>query len=689
MFDKKELFLGEISEIRTKVQQTVAICIIIVFSTIMLAGCGVVSVFNQTDSEIEPAMLMFVGSKEDINSGELYVQEIGEEKDKLASTAIKDEYILAPNTHAVLLLNKENELYFKAPGVEKTKIASDVLKASYCFSKDESTIAFLVKSRTKEKPTSDLYIQKIGQDKEKITSGLAGDASTLSYKLSADASNIIFLDTEKNLYYWQTATDKEKLANDVKLFNTYDNNNAYSYLNNDDVYYVKFSNDTEAQRISITDIGNLRILDNGLMAVFTGGYNWEKGYGELYSAVKGGDAVKIASNVKSFTIAKDNNLYYVNDESGLYLKQLPEINENTYKDSSKFIDKMNDGEKVKIGSDVIYYEISPNGKNCAYIDVDSNLYLSYNEGEKAKVASDITNVRVYNDRLLFVNKESQLYLNSAIKKTDNIKDNNKVIAQMLNNFSVLNEGKHIMFTTSETNALTMVVDSGEPQEIINECNSYDIILVQNQKAFEKKLLLADIVGTYKNNDLGVAYKITSDRKFTLYEKGEEKETSDLKANGINKLSAELKSDNKDSILTKQNVVFSVAADGTKSIIIDETSYALEVIDEEGLTTELERQKKAEEDAKAEAERKAAAEKAEADRQVRRTSAESRALDYYYDDVYVSSYETLYYSPSYGSASGTTFTDSHWATVYDYEVSYDGYTIWLKVDSDSGFWWVAR
>lgn len=676
-------------------KKILSISMLIVLSALFLSGCGIAE-SNQADIEIKPAVFMFLGSKEDINYGELYIQEIGEEKEQLASTALKDEYIIAPSTHAVLLLNKENELYFELPGSEITKISGEVLNSSYCFSEDESTIAFLVKSGTEENPTSDLYIQKIGQEKEKITTGLSGVATTTDYKLSSDASTILFLDAENTLYSWSAAMDKEKLANNVRLFNAYDNNNAYSYLNNENGYYIKFSNDTEAQKVSMTDIGNLRISEDGLMAVFTGGYNWDKGYGELYCVIKAGDAVKIASNVKSFTIADNDNLYYVNDENDLYLKKLPEVDEKTYKNFSKFIDKMNNGEKVRVGSDVLYHEISPNGKNVVYIDNDSNLYLSYDEDEKVKVSSDVISVRIFDDRLVFVNKDNQLYLNSVIEETDRLKENNKMIAQKLNNYCILNEGKHIMFTTSESDALKMIVDGGTPQELINECNSYDIILIHNQKVYEKKLLLADIAGIYKNNDLGVAYKITTDKKFTLYEKGEEKETSDLQVNGINKLSAELKSDNQESILTQNYVVFSVTEDGKKSITVGDANYSLELIDDAGLTAELERQKKAEADAKAAAERKAAAEKAEADRKARVADAESRAQDYYDNDVFVSSSETLYYSPSYESASSMTYTNSHWATVYDYEVSSDGYTIWLKLQTTSesyggynGYVWVAR
>lgn len=618
-------------------------------------------------------------------------------KEMLASTALKDEYILAPNTHAVLLLNKEEELYFKAPGSEKSKIASDVLNSSYCFSKDESTIAFLVKSGTEENPTADLYIQKIGQEKEKVAAGLKLVMSKSDYKISADASNVLYLDAESVLYSWSAATaDKEKLAGDVTQFEAYDDNNAYCYSNSENVYYVKFSNDTEAQRISSPDIGNLTISKDGLMAVFTGSYNWEKNYGELYSVIKGGDAVKIASNVNSFNLAANNNLYYVNDENALYLKKMPQLDENTYKNASAFIDKVNNGEKKKIGSDVVCHEISPNGKNISYIDNDGNLYLSYDEGEKVKAASDVTSVKAFDDRLIFVNKDNQLYLNSVIKETENLKDNNKMVAQMLNNFCALNGGRYIMFTTTESNALTMIVDGGSPQELINDCNSYDIVLVQNKKVFEKKLLLSDIAGIYKNSDLGVAYKITSDKKFTLYEKGEEKETSDLKVNGINRLSAELKSDNQDSVLAQDNVVFSVTEEGAKEITVGGVKYSLELIDDAGLEAEIERQKKAEADAKAAAERQAAAEKAAAELQVRKDELAAQGRKYMQSDVYVSSYETLYYSANYGSASGITYTVGGYKSVYDYEVSSDGYTLWLKLyttsssyDGYSGYVWVAR
>ena len=97
----------------------------------------------------------------------------------------------------------------------------------------------------------------------------------------------------------------------------------------------------------------------------------------------------------------------------------------------------------------------------------------------------------------FANRDHQLYLNSVISETGNMKENNKMIAQLANDFNVIDNGKRIIFTTSDSDALTMLVDGVTTQVLIDECNTYDIILIQNKKSFEKKLLLSDIVGIYK------------------------------------------------------------------------------------------------------------------------------------------------------------------------------------------------
>ena len=128
-----------------------------------------------------------------------------------------------------------------------------------------------------------------------------------------------------------------------------------------------------------------------------------------------------------------------------------------------------------------------------------------------------------------------------------------MIAQLLTNFMASENGKYICFTTSEDQALNLIVDGGAPLTLVDDCTQYDMIILQNQVIYEKKLMLADIAVIYKNKELGAAYKITDDGQFLLYEKGEEKENSKISITGLNRLSAELKSDNQDSVLAKNNV----------------------------------------------------------------------------------------------------------------------------------------
>ena len=670
---------------------------IMLMGTIFLSACDLaIPVFKEAEADPAPSSVMFLGGSEDINIGELYCLDINGEKERIAETAQKDEFVIAPQSQNLLVLNKENELYLYLHGQDKIKIAGGAVKSSFCFSEDETAIAYLVETTDEGSAEADFYVQKIGAEKEKVASGLSKENARSNYSLADNGSSGLFVTADNSLYSWSTGSNKEKLAGEVKAFTSYADTAAYSYINTDGIYYVKFSNDSEAQRISVTDIGNLRVTPDGLMALFTGGYNWERDYGELYAVIKGGDSVKLASNVRSFHITANGRLYYLNDESSVYLKKLPRIHENTYKNLSKFTDEISKGDKTKVCSDVARLAFSPNGKNSAFIDHDGNLYLSYDEKEKIKVSSDITDVRVFDNSLLFENKDSQLFLNSILKDTDHIKQNNKMIAQLLTNFMASENGKYICFTTSEDQALNLIVDGGAPLTLVDDCTQYDMIILQNQVIYEKKLMLADIAGIYKNKELGAAYKITDDGQFLLYEKGEEKENSKISITGLNRLSAELKSDNQDSVLAKNNVIFSVSTEGTKSLVLSDAQYTLEVIDEEGLETEIQRQKKAEADAKAAAERKAAAEKAAAELKIRKEKAEERGKTYLRNGVYVTSYQTLYYSPNYSSASRLTVNSSGLKSVYDYAVSSDGNTVWLKLyttassyDGYTGYVWVAE
>ncbi len=87
--------------------------------------------------------------------------------------------------------------------------------------------------------------------------------------------------------------------------------------------------------------------------------------------------------------------------------------------------------------------------------------------------------------------------------------------------------------------------------------------------------------------------------------------------------------------------------------------------------------------------KKAAEEAAAE-EARREALQERAVQYYYNDVYVTSYETLYSWHSRSNATSYTYNNNHKAYVYDYYVDYDNGDIWLETRSAEGrTHWVVR
>ena len=653
--------------------------------------CGLIQQTSNdyTDPDETPAVLIFAGSADDAGLGELYYQSLNTEKEQIADNVKKDEYLLMPETKAILYLDNEGILYLKQQGIEKEIISDQVVPSSFTYSEDETTISFLRKADDKEDSLSELYIKKIGLEKEKITSDMKPNAGSSLYNISKDASEIFYVNNDKVLYKKTASGDKEKIDSDVSAFTVNADSTAYSYLNYQNYYYVKWPNDTEAQIVASDNVGNLRLSQNGSLAAFTGSYNYEKGFGELYVVIRGGDAVKIASDVKSFYLSADGeSLYYINDEDAVYLKTLSPVNEKTYKDQLKFIDDVNDTEKIKLCSDVSAFEVSADGKNCVMIDNDSNLYLSYDQKEKVKVASDVKEGKVFVDSLIYINEGNQLFLNSKISDTKHAEEKSVMIAQSISGYATSNYGKYIMFTDTDQNAISVCNDGQTPEVIVSDFESFDKVVYNGTAVFDKKLKLSDINGIYKNETLGVAYKITSEGAFTLYELGVEKESTEFIANGTDKFTLYLNSDNKNSVLAQNSYSFIKKADGTAFMSVNGIEYALVALTDVEMTKEIERQKQTEATRVAEEEKKAKIE-------AKKLELSETGKTYMKSGIYVAKGQKLYFSPDYSNTSSLTNTVSGMKDVYGYEVSTDGSTLWLKLYSVSasggyaGYVWVSE
>jgi len=670
------------------------ICSAIVIVLFILCACNQdtqTSLF--VDEEQEQGFLMFTGGTDNVDIGDLYYKSSGKEKEKIGENVKKNQYLLFPNSQAVLFLDQSGVLYYKAQGSEKEKISDRVLDSSFSFSSDEQTVAFITKNDENNETPTELYIKKLNSEKEKITSDMSNESGRHSYSLSGDGSIIFYINKDNVLYKKSGQSDKEKIGSEVTNFSINTSGTAYTYVTSSNNYYVKWANDTEAQKVSSEAVGNMSISQEGLIAAFTGSYNYEKGLGELYVVIRNSDAIKIASDVKNFRLSYDGrSLYYLNDEGTVYLKKLPAVNENTYLNQAKFLDKLNKETKTMLCSDVVQYEISADGKHAVFIDTDKNLYLSYNQQEKVRFASDVETAKIFPSRLLFLNKEKQLVLNSIISEVSKAQENNKIIAQKVLNFATSPYGRYIVFSTDENASVQLCSDGQKPETVIETVDNFDIIAYRGNMIYEKKLKMSDVIGMYKNEALGLAYKIAEDGVFDIYQDGATKESKKTNVNGINKYTAEivLAEADENSEFSKNYYQFVVKADGSKFIKISGTEYALTTLDEAGLNAELERQKKEKEKREAEEARRIAEEKRKAEIAERKSAAAARGKNYMQDGIYVYPYQTLYYSPSYSDASSYYFSYGGYKNVYDYQVSSDGSTLWLEIYGGSyGYFWVVE
>lgn len=662
--------------------------LLITMILLMLSGCNTAI---QTDSEYvdveqTPSTLMFVSQGEDTSVGDLYYQPLYGEKEKISEGVLKDEYMLMPDTQGILYLTSEHVLYYKANGQEKEQVADRVLSASYSYSDDESTVAFIRTVDDNEESLSELYIRKFGNEKEKITADLPHYTGSDRYMMSNDASKIFFLNNDNVLYSVAGSNDKEKIAADVSDFSVTADGEAYTYRNNQNSYYVKWADDRESQKITSEAVGKMIINDDGRLAAFTGSFNAEKGVGELYIAIKNSDLIKIASDVKQFDLVKNGQyLYYINDEDVLYVKELPQVTEETSHNQSKFSSDVGVTEKTKLRADVLSYSINPDNNSVLIIDNDNNLYLSDGQDEKIKVASDVTQVRVFANSFIFLNKNGQLYLNSDISDTEKISDNNKTIAQYITGFETSTYGKYVIFSTSEDDAIMVCIDGQNPDVIITDSSAYDEIMYNDKIVYEKKLKLGDIVGNYKSVDLDMAFKITADSKFVYYTTGQEQENTAFYAYGIDKFMLSMESDDQNSVLTQDAYIITKKSDGSMILTYNGTEYDLTPMNDDELNAEIERQKKEEEARQAEELRRQAEEEARQAEEKRKIELEAkksvmaeRGRTYMKNGIYVPTTQTLYYSPSFESASNITYTNPGNRSVYDYYVSSDGNTLWLKL-----------
>lgn len=167
---------------------------------------------------------------------------------------------------------------------------------------------WLEKSNGEDQDTSELYAKHGESDVEKI----AGNVLTGSHVGNYDGTQTLYLDSEQQLYYIETGKEKEKVGTDVMSwsYELLGRENTLFYITSENSLYMKkvgqdrskLSNDVMEFKMAF-DEKSIYILgeDNELSNV----------------EIEKESETKIASDVISFTVAKNGLIYTDTDGSSV------------------------------------------------------------------------------------------------------------------------------------------------------------------------------------------------------------------------------------------------------------------------------------------------------------------------------------------------------------------------------------
>ncbi len=652
------------------------IYIIIAVVTLILLLIGGIAAFwwmngfgTTDDAEETPMAVIFLKGEDDPFFGELYVCESGGEKVYVASDVISDSYQTFGDNYLVYI-DKKEDLYLKRPGMVSEKIASNALGYGYGYviSKNGNAILYTTGD------DGELYVYYLDGQKESIGAEVWGEIGF--FDISADGKKIYYCDRDGDFWSWTAEGGNEKIASGSHSYVLKDGAYYYAIYNETaqkSIDYVKLANESDAQKIDDVNMSSVQIASGGLFALYLDDCTYDEVYyGELYLHMKNSTPIKLASNVVSYVISDDSNEIYFQDNEGvLYVREIPAIEEETHKEFSKFRDELDKKGKTKLASDVESYKVSPNGRNAAIVDVEKELYLSVDCAKAVRISTDVGEYMVADDRLCFLTGDGNLYLNSQIKKTEALADNNNLIGANVKNFAYTKQGKYISFYDVKLNSLQICIDGQTPEVFVKDANTYDLIYYKNQVAYKNMIEIDDFVGKYKNDEIGYLFEIRKNGgDFTVdWYVGDLSERQPLSVyDAIDRYTL--------SAFSYYNSEYSidrlVEKNGVKWFGYQNMNYAMTRLTDEEFADEIEKKKLLEENREATEER----------REILRDKVlalEREVSKYYRRGIDVTSSTLLYSDHSKEHLlNGVHYDSSTNLSVRSYYVSADGNALWLQV-----------
>ena len=443
------------------------------------------------------AVLMFKSSSNNKELGDLYIKPFDGDEEKIASNVYRNQYELL-NNNDVVYIDSENNLYLKKYGQESVKIDKNVPFDSV-FISSKNAICY----RTYE---SDNFLENYDSNYKDVLIDNEGNSVVINiyksgeyngnsyYYFSDDGETLYCLDYFNTLSSINLKGEVKKLAGNVYSFVMTQDGSAFAYSTLNNRLYIKWSG---VQNVSYVDglsvSTNYYLSDNGLSCILEATDNDFNT--NLYFITPFNEPIIIFNNSNGYKLDLNNQYLYTLDENNsLYGIKLPNVASNTKSDNLvEELDKLN---KVLIGKEVKDFSISHDGKSVSYINLNNELYTSFELAEAVKIQDDIDNVSYINGLIVYQDKNSKLFINEAYNDMSKVSSSSKEISSNSQFFFVENNALDYYIYMDEKSDIYIYSANEKSKLILDDVREYNSVKGKIIKIYEKTLSLNNIKGMY-------------------------------------------------------------------------------------------------------------------------------------------------------------------------------------------------
>lgn len=626
---------------------------------------------------------------DDLDIVNLYYQTIGQEKVSIAENIKRSSIDIYPETGTVAYVDAANNLFVSMTGSTPIKVSKEVGMYTTKFSESGAYIFF--STEPSDGSESTYYIYNIAKDtKEKLFVG-----SYLHSYFDEESKLFYYVDENCDLYRIKDASTKDKLAENVFDFVILDENTYMCQVYEDNQYkyviYTESKDQIEEQELVFDDVeGQMGTLKNGKVFFFKGIERGSYDYA-LYMAPKGQEPVQLVDSCVIYEYSEDHQIiYYIDLDQNLYSLEIPELNKKCFTDKGYLKRVVEAIKPQKLMSGVTGLQMSPDGKNVlAY--KDDGLYLC-RDNEQVKLVSEQQVVNVFNDYVVYLTEEGELFVQEGINTTDisNLQEP-QLIGELVEEYTTSKYGKYIAYINNGENQETFMRYSKEEGKValLEDIDAYDYVTFNGLER-ERVLKYEELVGHYSCEALESLFEFSEDGRIIAYALGEEQASALPSFRSYSRNSMYVESIETGDLqiapnpyelyetitVLEDNATITVSQDGTCFIDIGGYfSYELTPITEDVFNQKLAEQQEEERIRREEEEARL---REEEERRQKEEALYAKAQNYYYQGAYIIASTYLYESHDYSSRTGYYTIDNRTWPVYDYYIDYDTSTIWVQI-----------